>query len=792
MAKITKKLGDKPASTSRRADVRRTLQEERKSWRTILDQPNFFIALAIAALFIASLSSIVLWAAKQPMARDGQIMFDTLAARIDFDIVDTEATRNAREAAADAAPAVYRALEGRIEAFTAPLYGLPKVVAGKATPADLPPELVTRLHLTTQNIEALQTWLDEDGEPNAQWTGMVDSYVTEYLNTHPLISADQFSHESLAPSGGDINLHLTINDQERTDAIKRADLVSIEGDKFTEAISRIVDRFPPDISACITASLTYDPNPTFRHDEAATTENQRIAHDAVQTQFVTYNKGTLIYTAGTTLSSEQLVLLKAEHQQFEQNTAPRAILLEKLGVVGLITIIISVMAGAIAMFRPSLYRKSLRLLVLAVVITAMLAFDVALTSAMPRFFLGFALATTLLLAVILVIAYGRAVAMTLAGLFALLINFALPVPVGYVALIVGAIGLNVWQLHEIRDRNRLLRSGIITGLAAAVAAAALAILYRPVDAPGFVMALLFDSAGAAASGLFVGIFMLGILSTVERIFSVTTGLTLVELRDPKQPLLRKMLERAPGTWNHSLQVANIAETAAEAIGADSLLTYVGALYHDIGKMNKPAYFVENQSDGENRHARLSPAMSLLIIVGHVKDGIEMAREFALPKVLHHFIEAHHGTTLVEYFYHVAKEKAEASDSNDEVSELEYRYPGPKPRSKEVAILMLADAVESASRAMPEKSPIRLEQLVRNIGQKRLLDGQFNHCDLTLRELHQIEDSIIKSLNAMHHARISYPSDAKHDEDANNGNGHTTSTTNPPTTSTAHPTRATAS
>ncbi|MCX5690020.1 MAG: HDIG domain-containing protein, partial [Planctomycetota bacterium] len=259
---------------------------------------------------------------------------------------------------------------------------------------------------------------------------------------------------------------------------------------------------------------------------------------------------------------------------------------------------------------------------------------------------------------------------------------------------------------------------------------------------------------------------------LEQLFNVTTGLTLMELRDPKQPLLRELQVRAPGTYTHSLNVASIAEAAAEAIGADSLLTYVGALYHDVGKMNKPEYFVENQVPGINKHDRLSPAMSLLIIVGHVKDGMELAREFRLPRNIQHFIEAHHGTTLVEFFFARAKLLAQKAGAGptlpgreeeetepDDVyipDEFEYRYPGPRPRSKECAILMIADAVESATRTLADPTPSRIESLVRTLANRRLMDGQFDDCELTLRELNLIVESISRTLASMFHARIAYP------------------------------------
>jgi hypothetical protein len=232
-------------------------------------------------------------------------------------------------------------------------------------------------------------------------------------------------------------------------------------------------------------------------------------------------------------------------------------------------------------------------------------------------------------------------------------------------------------------------------------------------------------------------------------------MTLLELADVSHPLLRRISSEAPGTWNHSLQVAAMAEEAAEAIGANSLLCRVGCYYHDCGKINKPEYFVENQHDGVNRHLNLSPSVSLLIIIGHVKDGIELAREYNLPTSLFPFIQQHHGTTLVEFFYDRA---LRTSDPDlHVVSETQYRYPGPKPKSREIAITMLADGCESAARAMVEPTASRIESLVEEMARKRLDDGQFDECDLTMRDLELVKRSLVKSLLGIYHSRIAYPS-----------------------------------
>jgi putative nucleotidyltransferase with HDIG domain len=316
----------------------------------------------------------------------------------------------------------------------------------------------------------------------------------------------------------------------------------------------------------------------------------------------------------------------------------------------------------------------------------------------------------------------------------------------------------VAQLRELRNRSTLIQAAGVTAAVLAAGTILLGLLEMPLG-NGAWRQILIHGFWSGLGAFLVGPVVLAILPTLERWFDITTGMSLAELRDPKQPLLKQLQQKAPGTYNHSLQVANIAEASAEAIGANGLLVYVGSLYHDIGKMNKSQYFVENQTDGPSKHDKLSPAMSLLVIVGHVKDGIELAREYILPRPIQHFIESHHGTTLVEYFYHAAK-----SQNGGDVQEIEFRYPGPKPRTREAAILMLADAVESATRSLADPNPSRIDSLVRTISRKRLTDGQYDQCDLTFRELGLIEESTIKSLCAIYHGRITYPSQKEEREE----------------------------
>ena len=265
-----------------------------------------------------------------------------------------------------------------------------------------------------------------------------------------------------------------------------------------------------------------------------------------------------------------------------------------------------------------------------------------------------------------------------------------------------------------------------------------------------------DRSRAAAFTLLVGFVVQGTLPLAERLFRVATSLSLLEWCDANKPLMKRVAMMAPGSYNHSLQLGSMCEAAAETVGANGLLARVGAYYHDVGKTNKPGYFVENQDGAASKHAKLSPAMSLLIIIGHVKDGLELAREYGLPAVLHEFIATHHGTTLVEYFYHAATQqrKGHTDRAPDEV---EFRYAGPRPASKEAGILMLADVAESSVRAMTDPTPGGIENQVHAVVARRLSDGQLDECDLTLKQVHQIETSLIKSLRSVYHGRITYPS-----------------------------------
>lgn len=303
----------------------------------------------------------------------------------------------------------------------------------------------------------------------------------------------------------------------------------------------------------------------------------------------------------------------------------------------------------------------------------------------------------------------------------------------------------VYSVSRVSQRSDLTRAGFIIGGAAFLTMVALGLLRSDVF-------LIQYSFLGVLNGIVSAVGTIGLLPYLETLFVITSSIRLLELSNPNHPLLRKLLMEAPGSYHHSILVGNLAEAAAEVIDADQLLVRVGAQYHDIGKTKRPYFFVENQFGGENPHDKISPTLSTLIIISHVKDGVELAREYQLPPAIIDFIKEHHGTDLVKYFYQRALENAQG----ESVDEQDFRYPGPKPQSKETAVVMLADAVEAAVRSLGRPTPGRIEGLVRRLIKERLESGQLDESNITLRDLDKIADAFVRVLTGIFHKRVEYP------------------------------------
>ena len=319
-------------------------------------------------------------------------------------------------------------------------------------------------------------------------------------------------------------------------------------------------------------------------------------------------------------------------------------------------------------------------------------------------------------------------------------HFLLAVVVSFVAYIFAS---------RRRQEDALLRAGVAVGISGIITIFALTLIYFENFRQSFVDVLLFGSI----NGIISFVVAMGLMPAFEKVFNITTPHRLLELCNPAQPLLKRLLVEAPGTYHHSIFVGNLAEMAAEFIGADALLARAAAYYHDIGKLKRSYFFTENQLISSNQLSGVSPTLGALVISSHVKDGIDIAHEYNLPPEIVQIIPEHHGTNLISFFYQEAKDEAA---KGDEISKDRYRYPGPKPQSLEAAIIMLADSCEASVRSLKEPTPKHIEAQVNSIVKTRLVDGQFDECNITLKQIDTIRATFIQSLTRMYHARLEYP------------------------------------
>jgi len=309
----------------------------------------------------------------------------------------------------------------------------------------------------------------------------------------------------------------------------------------------------------------------------------------------------------------------------------------------------------------------------------------------------------------------------------------------------------VYSVRRYKDRAAILKAGLTIGL---VNMACILGIDGLRQANMTLWVTVLQLGCGLLSGALASVMASTLLPSLESLFKITTDIRLLEMSNLNAPALRRLAVAAPGTYHHSLMLATLSETAAEAIGANSLLVRVGAYYHDIGKMLKPEYFVENQSFGINKHDSLSPNMSCLIIASHVKDGLELAKEIRLAQDIADLIPQHHGTRIMTYFYRKAIDSI--NGKSQEIDDVDFRYPGPKPQTKEAAILMLADSIEAASRTLTDPSPAQVQGMIDRLVDSVLADNQLDECDITLREIGLVKESFFKILTGLYHRRLDYP------------------------------------
>lgn len=739
-------LGTK--STARRQEIRKNRPDAQpRDWQR-LKECGIPQSVAIAAAFFLIATAIMLLRQNVVPFRPGQPINHDIVSRVKFSYYDETKFRLVQTDAYSREPRVYKSQPEVWQQLEKDLKSLPvRMSAATEPPADL---------AAVFDDAGSRTALRQYGSPES--TKAFDDAVTAYVQG--LVDY----RNKAAPS---LPLMLVAQDDLREERSRGQIRVGSEMPIPISHVYAVNDRvqlvpilqslaeksFPLALQGKMVEYTLTQLKPTHVFDSQATAYRKNEAAGAVPRSAGNRNivpTEVLVSKQKSFLDDGDVSLLRAENRAYLESLKG-AVWKPVFGVVACTLLVTLTMAAYVAAFQPRAVKNYARGGAIAGLLLSMLLLATLAGIGNGPIYL-FGTGPTLLTAMILAIAYDRRFAMGIASLHGLLVTIALDQSAAFFLVLWIGVLVAGFLLDDVRTRSKLVEVGGAAAISMMFATSAAGML--ELESGQFVLR---NCLYTGAAGIAAGFIVLGILPFIEKTFRITTSMTLLELGDPSQPLFRRLQVEAPGTYNHSLQVANLAEAAAKAIGADSLLCRVGAYYHDVGKINKPDYFVENQSDGHNRHINLDPNLSLLIIVGHVKDGVELAREYNLPTSIIPFIQQHHGTTVVEYFYRRACSQQEQRDPTTAISEHHYRYPGPRPRTKEVGIMMLADCVESATRALGDPSPAQIEGLVRDLTMKRLLDRQFDECDLTMKELELIQRSLIKTLAGIYHGRIPYPS-----------------------------------
>ncbi len=477
------------------------------------------------------------------------------------------------------------------------------------------------------------------------------------------------------------------------------------------------------------------------YNEEATEEKKELAREEVEPVIILRN--TLIVSEGEPVTEHQysqledLGLIRGQRADYPAYT----------GLLLLLLIVFVLVGIYMSIFVKEVFSSPRLLLLLGIVVVITLIFCVA-----ANYFSGY----------LIPVAIGVILITVLFGYkLALIINLVLALAVGLITggdfsfMTVALTGglVSIYAVTRLSQRSDLARAGFFVAVTNAVVIISSYLYFGNVSLEyDSLINFSYSMMAGIGNGIFSSVVAIGLLPYLESFFGVTTAITLLELSNPNHPLLKEMLLKAPGTYYHSMMVSNLAESAAEKVNADALLTRVGAYYHDIGKLKRPYFFSENQLSGDNPHTKLTPNLSSLVIGAHPKDGVDIGKKKRLPEPILEIVGQHHGTSMVSFFY----QKALESGNREEISSDKFRYEGPKPQSKEAAIVMLADAVEAGVRSLSKPSSSRVETMARRMIKDKLEDGQLDQSDLTLKELDQIAESFIYIMSGIYHQRVEYP------------------------------------
>lgn len=727
------------------------LRESLQDYRVV---KQLLIAVTAVVVMLFALQS---WQTRFPY-REGQYVSDGVLSRVSFRVENTLETNLAREAARNDAPWVFvkhnEVIDNLADTFRSQLSAVANAPSADRLDSSIAQAFglnqniaeFDRLHTLLTETDSVGDLLDQLQLDFSQWigearvSGLLDSRALKDLD---IDQPDEARIEVMSDAGTLVNVanldYVILKDQ----LLDTGTLGKAWVDHVTlQPIRPWVENW---VRTNLRGNLVYD--------ETATNLRRQQASEEVELQYDFFPADTVLIPAGSQVTAENQRLLRHEFEAYEQEVTGSGRALRVVGAVVMLMALVTMMGLYIASAEPELRNDPTQLLALiamsglAVAAAGVMSVDPWHAEIIP------VMATVIVVAIV----HNRALAILVGFSLSILVAFGTLGRLDQFATLMLLCVTVTAPLKTVSSRLTIIRIGLAAAVVGFLSVWGLSLLQT--DSISDIWqntTILLESLKLVFWSLMCCCVVAAFLPFIERAFGIVTDISLLELTDVSHPLLQELARRAPGSYNHSLSVATIGEAAADAIGANGLLVRVGAYFHDIGKMLKPEYFIENMIEGqENHHENLTPAMSALIIIGHVKDGSELAEQHNLPQHLIDFVEQHHGTTLVEYFFHEATVRAD-EDHRTDADESTFRYPGPKPQSRETGVMMLADAVESASRTLSEPTPKRIQSLVREITLKRLLDGQFDECGLTMSELRVVQESIVKTLLAVHHGRIKYP------------------------------------
>ncbi len=711
-----------------------------------------FLVLALSSIFVSP--QLYQWS-----LHEGDISLKNIYAPYDFSYqweIDEDQTQKARAAAVTRVPYYMRrdiAAEKNARAEAEKYFE----VLFEPAPPEVPPDAKisslrerTGIDIGDKNARALMEYGDQQKLKSSALSVMKSVLTIGFIEDSDSSAVKESGAERVVVFNDDTN-----SDTER----KPAELLT------GQEIKGVLDDFASKelggdkkTRQAVAALLVEVLEPNIEIDEKRLSSEREIAAKKVEPVYNvwTVKKNELIVEKGKRINARHI----AQMSQLRSFLRPGRSMSFFLGV--LLLFLLLGMVGVIDLSFPrktNMLKNPKEIAIIFINMLLMIVIsDIVIRSPQPTYFIpmaSMAMMITLLVGV------------NTAFLCSVLMSVLLSVLVGgkievVLVLLVGSV-VGISMVKGARRRSVILWAGLMVGAAKFLAIVCVGLINN-MDMDFYVT----DGLWGLASGVLSAFIVMGLLPLFEHFFKVPTNISLLELSDLNHPLLKSLALEAPGTYHHSIMVGNLAEAACDAIGANSLLARVGAYYHDIGKITKPEYFSENEMGSGSRHSNLSPSMSALIISKHVKEGVEIANKYKLNSSIINLITQHHGNSMISYFYQKAIEK---SEDGNVLNEEDFRYPGPRPQTKESAIILLADSVEASSRTLEDPTPSSIRNLVKKIINNKFIDGQLDECDLTLLDMHNIADSFVRVLMAVFHTRLSYPEENKSTPDIlANGNG----------------------